>query len=301
MIKKPSIIITSLGRTGTKFFYTLFREIIPDGTSLHEPDVFNIVQYRETGERIRQILKQIREAGVYNMIIRKALGKWSLIKLSDARVRGELGYTEAVQQVLSQREKFVHSRSGHVYIESSAAYYGLIDVLKDVYEHHRVAYIIRDGRDWVQSWMNWGEMYSKGKIRSLVAHTWPTASEIEGDPYGAKWKAMSRFEKVCWAWARLNEYALRTIQENPNARIFRFEDIFKSENRYQHLEELVQFVTAFPDAGQIVTAPLDGWLDRQIHKSSPRFPSWEKWSAEQKQQFRAICGPLMEKLGYEFD
>lgn len=305
MIKKPTVIITSLGRTGTKFFYELFKEVIPNGTSLHEPDVFNIVQYRGKGELARQILKQIREAGVHNMIVRKGLGKWSLIKLSDARVRGELGYANAVQQVLSQRRKFVHSQSGDVYVESNVAYYGLIDVLKDVYEHHRAAYIIRDGHEWVQSWMNWGGMhggiYGKGRIVSIFAHNWPTALEIGNDPYKLKWDSMSRFEKLCWAWVRLNEYALGTIQENPNAMVFRFEDIFQSKDRYQHLANLVQFVTTFPHIDPIATDSLEGWLDRQVHKSVARFPSWEEWSAEHKQQFKTICGPLMEKLGYEFD
>lgn len=301
MIKKPAIIITSLGRTGTKFFCTLFKEVISDCTALHEPDVFNIVEYRGRAERARQILKQIREIGVFNLIIRRSLGNWSLIELSDARMRGQLSYTEATQCVLSQRTDFVQSQSGAVYIEANVGYYGLINVLISVYKHHRVAYIIRDGRDWVRSHMNWGEMYGKGRIRSVFAHTWPAASEIDSDPYTLKWDSMSRFEKLCWAWVKLNEYAIGTIQENPNARLFRYEDIFKSEDRYKNLEELVHFVTTFPNAGTIPTGSLEGWLDRQIHRSVARFPSWEGWSTEHKRQFKAICTPFMEELGYEFD
>jgi hypothetical protein len=301
MIKKPTIIITTLGRTGTKFFHELFEEIIPDTTSLHEPDYLNFGQYRGARKRIRQAIRQIQESGASNLIIRKSLGKWSLIELSDARVRRELGYAEAVQQVLNQRREFIQSQSGSVYVESSSAYYGLIDVLKDVYEQHRIVYIIRDGRDWVRSKMNWGKMYDKGRIRSIFSHTWPTALEIESDSYRAKWGTMSIFEKRCWAWVRLNEYALGTIQENPSARVFRFEDVFQSEDRYQHLEDLVQFVTTFPHAEPIATGSLEGWLDRQIHQSVARFPPWEEWSTEHKQQFRTICGPLMRKLDYEFD
>jgi hypothetical protein len=308
VIKKPTIIITSLGRTGTMFFYTLFRDVIPDCTALHEPDVFKIVRYRETDERIKQMLAQIREVGVYHLVIRKALGRWSLVRLSDARLRGELGHTETVQRVLSQRKRFVDSRSGSVYVESSFAYYGLIDILKDVFENHRVAYIVRDGGDWIRSWISWKEMqgkrwgmYGKGKIESLFGHNWPTASEMENDPYKRKWDSMSGFEKLCWAWFRLNKYALETVQENPNARLFRFEDIFQSEYRYQHLTDLVQFVTTFPNAEPISTGPLDGWLDRQIYKSVGRFPPKKEWSAKHKQQFRTICGTLMEDLGYELD
>ncbi len=244
MIKKPSIIVTSLGRTGTLFFQALFQDIIPNGTSLHEPDYLNFGQYHGTGERIRQVIRQVRESGVSNLIIKKSLGKWSLLKLSNARLRGELGYTEAVEQVLKQPREFVHSRSGLVYTESSAAYRGLIDVLKDVYEQHRVVYIIRDGRDWVQSKMNFGTMYNKGRIRRVVSRTWPTAFEFEHDPYHSKWATMSRFERICWAWTRLNEYTLDTIRGNPYARVFRFEDIFKSKDKYNR-EILIICITQF--------------------------------------------------------
>lgn len=304
MIRKPTIIITSLGRTGTKFFYTLFQKIIPNGTSLHEPDVFNIVQYQRTGERIREIIKQIRESGAYNFIIRKSLGKWSLVKLSDVRVRGGLDYTTTVQQVLSQRKDFVHSRNGDIYIESSLAYYGLIDVLPDVYEHHRVAYIIRDGRDWVQSWVNWGDlyggMYGKGRIGRVFGHNWPTASEMKEDPYKLKWVSMSRFEKLCWAWNRLNKYAIEQIGKNPSARLVRFEDIFKSDNRYEYLEELVRFLGTLPLIEPIAPNSLEGLLDEQVHKSTPQFPLWEEWPAHHKQYFKTVCGSLMEELGYQF-
>jgi hypothetical protein len=296
MVKKPAIIITSLGRTGTRFFAAFFGEIIPDSTSLHEPDTFHLGGIQV----MKRLLGQIKEAGVYNMIIRKGLGQWSMPSVSHARVRGELGYAQAVQQVLSQRKKFVESRKGTVYIESSLASYGLIDVLKDVYQQHRVVYIIRDGRDFVRSRINRAPMYNRKKIFSLFAHRWPRASDFEDDPYCSEWATMSRFKRLCWAWAKLNEYALSTIDKNPDARLFRFEDIFKSEDRYQHLEDMVQFVTTFPDAKPFAVGSLDGWLDRRINPSAGLFPAWEEWSPEHKQQFETICGPLMKKSGYEF-
>jgi hypothetical protein len=301
MISKPVIIITSLGRTGTQFFATLFKELLPNATALHEPDVFNFFQYEGTRERIRQTFKQVRSVGFYNLFVRKALGDGSIIELSDARVRGKLSDRETVRQLMKQRCSFVNSRGGYLYVESNAGYYGLMDVLSEVFEHYRSAYIVRDGRGWVRSKMNWGQMYNKGKVRAIFAHTWPTALDIESDPYRSEWNSMSRFERICWAWTRLNKYALGTVQENPNARIFRFEDIFKSKDRYQHLAELVDFVTYMPGVAPVPTKALDGWLDHQIHKSSGDFPAWPEWSTQHKQQFVEICGPLMEELGYELD
>lgn len=297
MIEKPSIVVTSIGRTGTKFFYALFKEILPDGTVLHEPDVLNIVQYEGMARRIEELGTQIRESGAYNLLVRKALGRWSLIELSDARVRGTLEAPGAIEAVLDQRQRFVRSRPGSVYVESNVGYYGLADILKETHRHCRVVYLVRDGRDWVRSNMNWGQMYGKGSLRALVAHTWPTAPEIPADPDGERWEAMTRFERLCWAWARLNGYALQAVAENWDAQVFKFEEIFKSESGYDALERLIRFATQLPGLDGFEPR-VEGWLDRQIHRSKPGFPDWPSWSARHREAFWATCGPLMEELGY---
>ncbi len=298
MITLPTIVVTSLGRTGTKFFQLLFDAILPQATSLHEPDYLNFGQYEGTGTRIAEVARQIREAGARNMLVRKPLGRWSLVALSDARLRGELSDAEAAQRVLQQRRDFVRAQRGAPYIESSSAYYGLIDVLPHVFQRHRVAYILRDGRSWVRSKMNWGNMYDKRGLRRLVSRTWPTALDLPDDPYRERWEAMSRFERICWSWTRLNEQALLAVERNPDARTFKFEEIFKSEERYTHLETMVEFLVALPGMEGLTLGPLDGWLDRKVHQSEARFPAWEGWTAEHRRQFTEICGPLMERAGY---
>jgi hypothetical protein len=304
MIKKPTIVITSLGRTGTKFLAILFRDLLSDATSVHEPDVFNFFQYKGMKKRLQQTRKQIREIGFYNLFVRKMLGRGSIIKLSDSRVRGELNHDETVERLLDQRQRIVASREGKVYVEASAGYYGLLDVLPNTYRYHRAAYIVRDGRDWIRSWMRWSNgagMYEKGPVKRLFAHTWPTAAEIEEDPFSAKWTSLSRFGKLCWAWASLNRYALNSVGDNPDARVFRFEEVFKAENRYRHLADLISFVTDIPGVEPIPPDALEGWLDRRIHKSLGEFPTWADWSIGHKQQFTEICGPLMRELGYELN
>jgi hypothetical protein len=304
MIRKPTIIITSLGRTGTKFFCTLFRELVNDGTSLHEPDVLNISQYYGTRSRLLELVQQVKESGLHNLLLRKTLGQWSLIGLSDGRVKGEIRYPEAVRRVLKQRKNFIERQPGSIYVESSIAYYGLIDVLDHVFDQHSVAYIVRDGREWIRSWMSWSTgagMYDKSRIRGLVAHTWPTALDIEGDPYARRWRSLTRFGRLCWGWARLNQYALDTVEKNPSARVFRFEDIFEDENRYQNLEDMLRFLTKSPEGQSPRVESLDGCLARRIHKSPDRFPAWPDWSPQHKERFAEICGSLMDALDYQLD
>jgi hypothetical protein len=296
MIEKPSILITSIGRTGTEFFAKLFADILQDCTSLHEPDIF---KFTGVENKLEHYSQQTQRAGIWRMLFLKALGKWTLVKLSDSRFIGTLDYRKATQELYNQRLGFISKMPGDVYVESNLGYYGLIDVMPEVFKNHRAIYIVRDGRDWIRSMFNWGEVYGKQGIRKWISHKWPAATDVPGDPFAEKWDSLSRFDQLCWAWTRLNEFALNSISKNPNARLWHFEDIFTGEKRYEYLNNLVAFSTSMPGIGPERLNATDGWLERRIHQSSDGFPAWEKWTAEQKAQFEKTCSPLMEKLGYK--
>jgi hypothetical protein len=296
MIERPAIIVTSLGRTGTTFFSALFGEIIPNCNSFHEPD---IVQYFGTTDRLEAFKKRVRDAGFYNMIFRKLLGRWSLIKLSDKRLLGKLSDENAVRDVLRQRTGFVNSKHGSVYIESNAGYYGLIDILRDVYRHHKVIFLIRDGRDWVSSAMRVEELYGKRGIRKLLAHKMPEATQFPDDPLRTDWPITSRFVKLCWAWSKLNEYALHTASKNPHARVFKFENIFSGNEKYSHLKDVIELAAALPGLEHVKLRGTEGWLEKKINQSSNDTQAWQNWTPEEQRQFESICAPLMERLGYK--
>jgi hypothetical protein len=196
---------------------------------------------------------------------------------------------------------FIRKCPGSFYVESNLGYYGLLDITPDVFEHHRAAYIIRDGRDWVRSTLNWGEVYGKKGIRKFFAHKWPKAKDFPDDPLAENWSELALFDKLCWAWANMNEFALNLTNKNPHARVFQFEKIFLGEERYQYLNDLIAFVTSLPDIDPEHIGNIDGWLDRKIHKSSGRFPGWDEWTMDQQRRFVQICGPLMEKYGYKIE
>ena len=122
---------------------------------------------------------------------------------------------------------------------------------------------------------------------------------MKNDPYKSKWKSMSRFEKLCWAWITMNQYAIDKISKNPNSNLFKFEDIFNSDNRYDNLRELIDFATSFPDGKKIAYGSLEGTLEKKINiNPSYEFPSWKKWSSNNLKRFKNICEPLMNKLEY---
>ncbi|MBN1665477.1 MAG: sulfotransferase [Anaerolineales bacterium] len=302
MIEKPTILITSLGRTGTLFFANLFAELLPDGTSLHEPDYFNFGQYRGWKEKLQQARRQIQEAGFGNLVIKKSLGRWNLRTLSDARVCQKIPPATAARRILQQRQQFIAAQPGRVYVECSSAFYGLIDILPQVFRQQRTVYLVRDGREWVRSMLNFSAavMYGKSWLRTRISPDWPTARELQDEPYASQWDTLPVFERLCWAWARLNGYALESIQHNPQARVFRFEDVFHPDGGAQHVQQLVAFATAFEP--EIATAlPAGGSGRQKVHAAGPGFPSWEHWPAGQKQQYERICGPLARQLGYAPD
>src|SRR5574339_426393 len=159
VIDKPTILVTSLGRTGTEFFSKFFADIIPDCTSLHEPNT--IVLTRHIENRLEQYIQQVRIAGFWRMVILKALGQWNLAKLSDGRFLGKLSDQQAMKRLYAQRAGFISKLDGSIYVESNLGYYGLLDITPKVFKNHREIFIVRDGREWIRSMINWGEVYGK--------------------------------------------------------------------------------------------------------------------------------------------
>lgn len=291
MIEKPSIIITSAGRTGTAFFFDLFKTILKDCKVFHEPENINFREISET-------LWKFKKFGFLNTTVKKIQGKWGITSISNRRMSGKLTIDEASNLILNERKKFIESFTERVYIEASYHYYGLIDVLPNVFRRHKAIYIIRDGRDWVRSHMNKKEWYYE-KNPHTKYNTRLSPMILDDDEYNLKWKAMSRFEKLCWAWVRINNYALSSIEKNPNARLIYFEEIFLSSQKYNNLKTIVDFATDVPHYGKINYDSLEGKLDKKINKPPTyKFPHWRKWSQEQLGQFKEICGSVMEKVGY---
>lgn len=302
MINKPTVIITSLGRTGTLFFKELFDSSVSDCTCLHEPDRLNFGQFKGIRDRTTQVLHQINESGPLNILYRKfLLSDWSIESISKERLTGKSNDVEAKKRIVSQRRKFIQSQPGTLYIESSSAFYGVIDLLSEVFNEHRVIYIIRDGRDWVRSKMNFGTIYNKNKLQQMISGTWPTAVDLNDGIYSEKWHKMSRFEKICWAWSALNQYALACVAKNPCARVFRFEDLMNLPEGDKNLSDLLGFATNLNIPVNFAPNNLSDMLRQKTHTSTKVFPDWSKWNRSQVDCFVRICGPLMKKMGYEIN
>jgi hypothetical protein len=297
MINKPTIIITSIGRTGTKFFAQLFREILKDNVTYHEPEKIII---KSTYLNLKKTFWVFKNFGLINSTLKKITGSWGIRSISNRKIMDKLTTNEARLFLIGERKKFIESHHKiKIYVESSYHFYGLIDIIPISFKYHNTVYIIRNGRNWIRSHMDKTKWYSVKHIPSLLnimLTPWKKTST-----YNLKWKSMTQFEKLCWFWSTANQYALNTIENNPNAKLFYFEDIFESENKYANLKKLIDFVTTFKNFKiKYNHNKLSGILEKKINNPKKyTFPSWENWTEEQKNQFNEICGPLMKKLGYD--
>jgi len=295
IINKPTIIITSIGRTGTVFFKYLFEQVLYDCYAVHEADRFT---YARDVDNLFNKLKIISELGLLNTTIFKLMGKWGIKSLSDNRIIKKINEEEAKKLLLSYRKKFIENKKYEVFVESNYHYYGLIDIVNETFSNSKLIYILRDGRDWVRSFLNKGGLYSYKDWHTFF-NTRLNPYMFDEDPFKDEWKQMSLFEKHCWAWKKMNEYALSTIKNNPNAKIIYFEDIFENKKKYENIKKLIEFVTNFPNYGNIKYNPNKIFLEKKMNKSQKNcFPHWRDWEQDLRLKFNLHCEPLMKKLGY---
>ncbi len=123
--------------------------------------------------------------------------------------------------------------------------------------------------------------------------------EMIGDgTYSRDWQQFSRFQKLCWAWKAIYEIVLNSTADDANVVVVKFEDVFKSNAKYETLGGLLDSLTRFSDVTFPYRVPA-GILERQVNKNiTYRFPQWEHWNDNLKKDLISICGTLAEKLGY---
>lgn len=291
--EKPYIVITSLGRTGTRFFGEKMGEVIEDCKSVHEPDVMSL-------DSPRELFCKIKEHGPINMTVGKFSPKYSLRSLSIARQRGVLSDENALKYIRSIRGKTLKKIKSSVFLEANLQLSALMDLFPKVFINVRIAYIVRDPRTWISSWFNnGGPFYSFLDLRSWFRNMRVTSNNIDGDSYKNKWKEMSRFEKLCWLWRVENSYALNCAENTNAVKLFRYEDIFNESENYESLIQMLEFLTAFPNGYNARWNLKRELLGEHVNtKKRNVFPQWSEWGVEQSLLLDKHCGELMRRFGY---
>lgn len=287
---KYIVFIVSAGRTGTMFFGERLSEIIRGAHSVHEPDVvegFN-----------KATLDHIKTFGWYHMVLGRLLGKTGIRNLSRKYLAGELARGDLIDSLHRQRDGYYRSIDSDLIVESYTQWFGVLPVLPEVFEYHKVVALVRDPRTWMTSLMDYGSRFGPRDLLTNLGfrHLDPKSF---GDPqYIGSWANMSAFERNCWHWKTICSLLRSHVLASPNARMFRYEDLFLAESRLDHFRDMLEFMTLFP--GRRFSYRLDAAiLERQSNASKKgRFPDWRAWDKHRARYMHDMCGPLMAEFDY---
>ncbi len=294
MITKPTIIISSLGRTGTTFFAEFFKENSKNTYVVHEPENIYIKKMK-----IKDVLWGIENFGFSNIILKKITKKWGILSASNKKLLKKQTNQEVIEDLIKQREDFVEKQKEGVYIESNHHYFGVLDLLPSVFKNLRIIYLIRDPRDWVRSWINFQGWYHWTDINNALGNR--LSPKTLGDEEELKkWKKYGRFEKLCWAWNYMNSKAIENIKDKPNCKILRYEDVFINNTKYDNLEKIINFATDFKGVEVELKDGYKKSLDKKIHNKpkSYSFPHWKDWNKKRAVHLNEVCGDLMKTFNY---
>jgi hypothetical protein len=263
--------IVSTGRTGTQKLAGIFSKVCDRVDSRHEPspDMFD---------------------------------------LGTDYARGRIPFKRALGDFLAARDHIcseVHAAGLDYYIESNNNLGLLIPVMRGPFGRRKIIHVVRDGRDFVRS------AYSKtvpsatsGGVKGLFLTDEDPRPRLQApdfaeDPYGERWNRMSRFEKLCWLWVKLDGMICHAIAGDPMAITVKFEDIFDEGRGYRGLWDIVEFLglharmTVGPERVHKLMSVKENRTERYL------IPRWPEWTSVQMEQFQQIAGEHMGMHGYQ--
>ncbi len=287
---KKRIFISSTGRTATQFFAKYLRLMIENSESIHEPGT-------PWFSKPKQLMSQVRDYGLYHLSIGQGKNTHSMYKLSRDYIAGDISKQKACENIVKINEKVDALCKEDVIVYSSGHIYGLLGLLDEVYEDSRFVFIVRDPRDWIGSALNKTEYSLYGPIEIFFRKISLQPSCVKGDPYRDKWKKMSKFEKYCWFYNKLNENALLEMKHKENFEVYRYEDIFLSENKKENFKSMLDFATDF-QSGQIACNFQADLIDKKVDSKQSKACAWESWSSEEVEMMMRHCGEMMKEFGY---
>ncbi|NBC48978.1 MAG: hypothetical protein GVY22_13540 [Gammaproteobacteria bacterium] len=232
---KDLVFIVSGGRTGTTFFGSCLAKIIADCFSVHEPDLWDgftkrsLLAVKTFGIR-HMIIDRLRQrTGIRNLTIKYLSGDWPEQQIQDA--------------VRAHRDRYYQGIEAGLIIEAYSQWYGLLPVIRTIYPDAKIVGIVRDPREWVRSWMNYGAHHDENDLVTRFGQSRLTPSIVDDADYAERWSSMSQFERLCWDWRIVNS-TIRDFAENDIlTRIYRFEDLFSNPIRTLKVHNFLEFIT----------------------------------------------------------
>lgn len=289
---KQLAFIASGGRTGTQFFGDMLSRVVSDCHSVHEPDMVAGLS--------RQTLARIRRFGVWHMGPGRLLGRTGVRLQGQALLEGRIGVETCRHRLRAMRARYHAGLPESLVVESYYAWWMVAGRIDDIWPGARLAGILRDPRDWIASWLRHAPSRRRGALSERLPPGPPHPARM-GDPSAAAlWPRLDQVGRLAWEWELIRRTLSDAAADNPNVRIFRFEDVFGPDRGAMH--EVARFVSDFPFGPAHRIGDLDAIAGDVRNASSGRVRgtggTWQSWSDAQVAAIEQFCGPGMRALGY---
>ena len=285
-MKKDLVFIASGGRTGTTFLGERLHEVVDDCFSKHEPDVLAHDWDKATAS--------IREFGAWHMIFGRLLGQSGLRVLGHQYLAGKLREDQLIERMKRQRETWHASIDKPLIVESSWRYWMLAPVLQKAYPGSRLIGMVRDPREWIESWRRHQPRRHTKSFQIWFPLGPLTPAQIGDHEWADQWDSFDQFSRLAWDWRTITSALARAEESGDPVRVYRFEELFKSGSNGK-IEELVSYATF---DGKYSFSNLDGFTASVRNASSGVRVSWQDWEPEKAALVDAMCGDLMRRFGY---
>lgn len=248
------VFLVSTGRTGTRFFAGFFQEITENIAAHHTSSYTRLVN----------IVGSMRYLGLAPTAVSRAL--WYHLKVS--AIQGE----------------------PRRYIECNPYYWNFLDLIWESFPEARIVHLIRHPHTFIQSHIRWERQRWQSQIANQLVPFWGPVGYHE-QLLGLGGNTHQRVRYYAKVWRRKNETILRTIDSDPRATTFRFEDVFAPDAGTRHLAKLVDWlglVPIRPIGKDVLSLKRNETAARSFH-----------WNAQCNALIRWECGTLMERFGYD--
>lgn len=287
-MSKQLTFIASGGRTGTKFFGDMLREVVSDCHSVHEPDMVAGVS--------RLTLSRIRRFGLWEMVIGRSLGRTGVRVLGQALMEGRIDAETCARRLRASRSRYHASLPENLVVESYYAWWMMAGTIDEIWPDAKLAGILRDPRDWITSW----ERHQPRRRRGALTERFPPGplhpARLGDEPAAALWPELDQVGRLAWEWALIARTLDSAAACNRAVRVFRFEDIFAADRAV--LEDFVHFVVDHPKGPSHAVSDLNAIAGRVQNASKRSGRGWRQWTDAQVLAVAHFCGDGMRRHGY---
>lgn len=284
---KDLVFIASGGRTGTQFFGDMLGTAIEDCWSEHEPDMADGVS--------RLTLARIRRFGLWEMVFGRLATVTGVRPLGQRLLCGRISEAACARRLRRSRARYHATIRESLVVESYFRWWMFAGRLHRIWPGAKTIGIVRDPRDWIESWLRheprlragvWRERFPPGRL---------TPRAIGDAAWADRWPSLGQRGRLAWDWRTIYGLLDRAAAEAPGVRLFRFEDLFGPDDGA--VRALVSFA-ADHGARRYRVHDLSGFTATVRNASMGPRRSWADWSDADARLLDAMCGPLMRKHGY---